>query len=338
MFFDEETPSKESPVTVINFLPKLGKDDLRKEIIAGLTATNKSISSKFFYDAAGSKLFEEITQLPEYYLTRTEKSILKKVALEIGSDLKDLDIIELGSGDCSKISILFNAMPLRCIESVRYMPVDVSHTAIEESVSILLNNFSGLEIQAVVADFTRQLKLIPAGAKRLFCFFGSTIGNLTRDQAMQFINNLSDLMKAGDMLLLGVDMVKRKDILENAYNDSKNVTADFNRNILNVVNGFLATDFKPDDFEHLAFYNEEYSRIEMHLKALTNLEISSPHLAENIFIEKGECIHTENSHKFTDEFIDEFAEASGLEIKNRFTDDNKWFSIIQFYKIKKDSR
>lgn len=338
MFLNEDAPSEESPITVINFLPKLGKDDLRKEIITGLTSTHRSISSKFFYDAVGSKLFEEITQLPEYYLTRTEKSILKRVARKIGNNLKDFDIIELGSGDCSKISLLFNAMPVKCVESIRYIPVDVSQAAIEESANILLNNFSGIEIQGVVADFTRQLKLIPAGSKRLFCFFGSTIGNLTRDQALQFISDLSEIMQSGDILLLGVDMVKSQDILENAYNDSRNVTAIFNRNILNVVNSLIATDFEPNDFEHVAFYNEEYSRIEMHLKASKNLEINSPYFSEKLIIKQGETIHTEDSHKFTDEFIDELALASGLKIENRFTDKNNWFSVVQFYKIGKDSR
>jgi L-histidine N-alpha-methyltransferase len=224
-------------------------------------------------------------------------------------------------------------MPVRCKESVRYIPVDVSQTTIEEAANVLLNDFSGLEILGVVADFTKQLRLIPAGTKRLFCFFGSTIGNFTKEQAVQFISNLSEIMQPSDMLLLGVDMVKSKDILERAYNDNRNVTAKFNRNILNVVNSIIDTNFEPDDFEHVAFYSKELSRIEMHLKALKDLKISSPHITDKIIIHKGETIHTENSYKFTDEIIDELASASGLKIKNRFTDKNKWFSVIQLFKI-----
>ncbi|MFW6129386.1 MAG: L-histidine N(alpha)-methyltransferase [Candidatus Aminicenantaceae bacterium] len=337
MILNKKAPSIKTPINVINFLPQIGNEILRKEIIAGLTSTQKSISSKFFYDSVGSKLFEEITQLEEYYLTRTEKTILKELAHKIGDELKDFDIIELGSGDCSKISILFDAMPLKCIESVRYIPVDVSQSAIKESAAILFNNFSGLEIQGVVADFTKQLNLLPRGEKRLFCFFGSTIGNLKKEQSIQFIDNLSGLMRSSDVLLIGFDMVKNKDILEKAYNDSKNVTAEFNRNILNVVNRFIDTNFNPQDFEHVAFYNQEHSRIEMHLRALKNLEISSPYIDHKIILKQGETIHTENSYKFSDEAINEFALSSGLEIKNRFTDKNKWFSVIQFSKIKKDS-
>jgi len=332
---DDGTQSLESEITVINYLPRIEKDDLRKEIITGLTADNKHISSKFFYDAIGSKLFEKITGLPEYYVTRTERAILKEVANEIGNELKDYDIVELGSGDCSKISILFDAMPVRCIESVRYIPVDFSKSAIEKSANILVDNFSGLEIRGLVADFTRQLKHIPSGAKRLFCFFGSTLGNFTQDRATKFLARLSEVMNSGDILLLGVDMVKNKDILEKAYNDSRQVTAEFNRNILNVVNKLVDTNFNTDDFEHVAFFNEKRSRIEMHLKASKDLKITSPHLSGSISIKQGETIHTENSHKFTDESINQLASDADLEIKNRFTDNNKWFSVIQLVKNEK---
>ncbi|MFW6124321.1 MAG: L-histidine N(alpha)-methyltransferase [Acidobacteriota bacterium] len=315
-----------------NFLPKIGKDSLGSEIIEGLTSDKKYISSKFFYDAVGSKLFEEITRLPEYYLTRIEKSILKRAAKNITNQMKDLDIIELGSGDDSKISILFNALPDEQIKSVNYIPVDVSQAAMEKSANILLKKFPSLKIHGVVADFTTQLKLIPARPKHIFCFFGSTIGNFTKEQAQQFMNNLSEVMLSGNSLLLGVDMVKNKEILEKAYNDSRNVTEAFNRNILNVVNSLIGTDFNPRDFEHLAFYSQEHSRIEMHLKAKKDLEISCPRLPNKIIIRKRESIHTENSYKYTNESINKLASTSGLKIKNRFTDKNNWFSVIQLYK------
>ncbi len=337
MILDQENSFKDSRVPVLNFLPKIGKDSLRREIIAGLTSHKKHISSKFFYDAVGSKLFEEITRLPEYYLTRTEKSILQEVAHNTASKMKDLDIIELGSGDYSKISILFKAMPSECIESVKYIPVDVSQSAIKKSANTLLNKFPALKIQGIVADFTRQLKLIPTRTKRLFCFFGSTIGNFSQEKATQFMNNLSEVMHSGSGLLLGVDMVKNREILERAYNDSRNVTQAFNRNILNVVNSLIGTDLKPQDFEHVAFYNQEHPRIEMHLKAKKDIEISCAYLPKKIIMRKGETIHTENSYKYTNHSINKLASASGLEIKNRFTDKNNWFSVIQLYKKEENS-
>lgn len=337
MILYKDAPSSDLPLTIINLLHKMGEGDLRQEIIVGLTSNNKYISSKFFYDEIGSKLFEEITQLPEYYPTRTEKSILKNLAQEIGDRLKNVDIIELGSGDCSKISILFSEMPPKSLESIRYIPVDVSQAAIEKSAEILIDNFPGLEIKGVVADFTKQLKLIPKSQKRVFCFFGSTIGNFTREQAERFISELNMIMQPGDVLFLGVDRIKNKEILERAYNDKKNVTARFNRNILNVVNSLMDTNFIQADFEHVAFFNREESRIEMHLKAKKDLEINSPYLEDKITIKKDETIHTENSYKFTDKYIRKLASVSGLKIKKIYTDKNKWFSIVEFCKNKKAS-
>jgi L-histidine N-alpha-methyltransferase len=301
-------------------------------ILGSLTSDHKHISSRYFYDEIGSKLFEEITFLPEYYLTRTEKNILKQACFQIAGKLKDGDIIELGSGGSSKISLLLESIPAESIGSVRYIPVDVSQAAIENSAKILIKNFPGLKIHGVVADFEKQLNRIPGGAKRLICFFGSTIGNLSRKESLKFMADLGGIMPSGGMLLLGVDRVKSRDVLEKAYNDSKDITAKFNRNILNVINNLVGTNFNPDMFDHIAFYNEDHSRIEMHLKAMERMEISSPHLSGKIKIRKGETIHTENSHKFTSKHIDDLARAGGLEIKNIFTDNNKWFSLIQFLK------
>jgi L-histidine N-alpha-methyltransferase len=242
--------------------------------------------------------------------------------------LKDIDIVELGSGDCSKISILLEAVPSRFLRSVRYIPVDVSQSVVEESAAILVSTFPGMSIHGVVADFMKQLDLIPKGLRRFFCFLGSTVGNLSKEDAIGFFRNLGKAMRTGDMLLLGTDMVKDKEILEKAYNDSAGVTAEFNLNILNVVNNIANTNFHPEAFEHMAFYNEELSRIEMHLKAIEDLEVVSPFIEENIIIRKGETIHTENSHKFTSERIEDFASAACLEIQHIFSDEKKWFSLI----------
>jgi L-histidine N-alpha-methyltransferase len=319
-------------ITISRFSHTESKDESIKTILDGLTSDHKNISSRYFYDEIGSKLFEEITFLPEYYLTRTEKNILKQACFQIAGKLKDGDIIELGSGGSSKISLLLESIPEAYRGSVRYIPVDVNQVAIENSAKILINKFPGLKIHGVVADFEKQLNRIPGGAKKLICFFGSTIGNLSRKESQKFMADLGRILQTGGMLLLGVDMVKSKDMLEKAYNDSQKITEKFNRNILNVINNLVGTNFEPALFDHIAFYNEDHSRIEMHLKAMESMEISSPHLKDKIIIRKGETIHTENSHKFTSKHIDDLARAGGLEIKKIFTDNNKWYSLIQFFK------
>lgn len=313
-------------------MPKTGDQELEKNILAGLTSSSKKISSVFFYDAKGSKLFEEITKLPEYYLTRTEVTLLKEAAPQIGDKLRNVDIVEFGSGDCTKISILLDTIPEEFIGTVCYVQVDVSIDAVEKSSNILLNKFPGIRIHGIVADFISQLDVIPKDTKKVFCFLGSTIGNFSMEKAMQFLVDLSEIMHSGDLLLLGFDMVKSKEVLEEAYNDSRHVTERFNKNILNVVNSHIDTDFDPDTFEHIAFYNERFSRIEMHLKAIKNLEISCPRLPITISIKKGKAIHTENSYKFTDENIKNLASGADLEIQNIFTDKNKWFSLVQLIK------
>jgi L-histidine N-alpha-methyltransferase len=328
MSFYEDVPSTDSSITLVDLRRDTERSGHRREIFSGLASASKHIPSKYFYDARGSVLFEEITRLPEYYLTRTEKSILPSVANEIRGLLEDVDIIELGSGDCSKISILLSAVPARRMPSIRYVPIDVSRSAIEESARTLPSRFYGLSIQGIVADFTTQLALVPRGRRRLFCFFGSTIGNFSRGEAVRFMGDLGGIMRPGDAMLLGVDMVKDKHILESAYNDRRGVTAEFNRNILRAVNDLTGTDFDPDRFEHLAFYDSGHSRIEMHLRAERDMEISSPHLDGGVRICAGETIHTENSRKFTEEAIDDLALASGLRIDNRYTDKNRWFSVV----------
>jgi L-histidine N-alpha-methyltransferase len=313
---------------VDNFLLKLGRDAVVQGIVDGLTSPKKHISCIYFYDAVGSKLFEQITRLPEYYLSRMEKRLLGEAALHVCNELKDIDIVEFGSGDCSKISILLEAVPSRFLRSVRYIPVDVSQSVVEESAAILVSTFPGMSIHGVVADFMKQLDVIPKGLKRFFCFLGSTVGNLSEEDAAGFFRLLGEAMRTGDLLLLGADMVKSRDVLEKAYNDSEGVTAAFNRNILNVVNNVANTNFRPEAFEHVAFYNDKLSRIEMYLRANEDVVVESPIIKEPIVIGKGESIHTENSHKFTHAYIEKFASAAGLEIQHIFSDEKKWFFLI----------
>jgi L-histidine N-alpha-methyltransferase len=319
-------------ITASNFLSQIEDGEIVKEIISGLQSEKKYISSRYFYNEKGSKLFEEITHLKEYYLTRTEVSILKQIAPEFSSRLNDLNIVELGSGDSRKISILLDAMSLSKREQVCYFPVDVSHSAIQESSSKLLGLFPEIKIHGIIADFISQFKLVPKVPNRLICFFGNTIGNMDIEQSSKFLLMLSKNMKPGDQLLIGFDMVKSKSIIEEAYNDREQITAAFNRNILDVVNDIIKTDFDLNSFRHNAFYNEMKSRIEMHLKAKDDLDIFSPLLNGKIRIKKGETIHTENSYKYTLNNIAGFAASSGLSIKNIFSDKDKWFSLVLFVK------
>ena len=319
-------------IKITNHLNDLGIDNIRKEIIQGLISKQKYISSKFFYDKKGSKLFEDITHLSEYYPTRTEKEILKRIAPELMKNLQNTDIVELGSGDCSKIRILLNSIPNENLESINYIPVDVSQSAIYESAQSLIELFPNLSINGLVADFINQLDIVPSDNKRMFCFLGSTIGNFTKDVANYFLKNLSDNMNSGDTFLLGVDLVKPIPILHDAYNDSQNVTANFNKNILNVINNIIESDFNINDFEHKAFFNEDKSRIEMHLIASKDLTVTIPFSRSNIIITKGENIHTENSYKYSLNQINKIKKTTGLTIQRTFTDSNSWFALVLFEK------
>lgn len=317
-------------IVISNLLALENKQDIINEIFDDLSEKQKKVSSRFFYDQAGSLLFEKITALPEYYPTRTEKSILKEVAPKIMQSHGELDIIELGSGDCSKISILLDAVNEGEMENIRYVPVDVSKSAILKSAKILARKYDDIHIHGMLTDFMKQLKVLPGKESKLICFLGSTLGNISRHQADKFLENLKSLMRTGDRLILGLDMVKDINILESAYNDKQGVTKDFNKNILHVINEIAETDFNTEEFKHLAFYDPRKARIEMHLKAVKDVTVSSPYFHKTIAISKGETIHTENSHKFTEHDINRFAKLTGMEIKNIFTDIQKWFSLVEF--------
>lgn len=319
-------------IRITNHLKNLGIENIRKEIITGLKSKQKSISSKFFYDKTGSKLFEDITQLPEYYPTRTEKQIIKTIAPKLMHNLRHTDIVELGSGDCSKISLLLNSIPKENLGTINYIPVDVSQSTLNESAHKLVEKFPGLFIKGLVADFINQLDLIPKTSKRMICFLGSTLGNFTETVTNKFLKDLGSSMNSGDTFLLGIDLVKPTDILFDAYNDSQGVTAEFNKNILNVINDLIESDINTDDFEHKAFFNQEKSRIEMHLIAKKNMVINNRFSASYINIKKGENIHTENSYKFTLAQINNFAKISGLTIKETYTDPDNWFALVLFKK------
>ncbi len=317
-------------ISITNLLQEIGPDEVKEEIIAGLTAQKKHISSKYFYNKAGSELFEQITALEEYYPTRTEMSILKRIAPGLMNAYKGFDIIELGSGDSSKISLLFHAASGDYPEQIHYLPLDISQTAILSSAEELVKTFSNINIDGYAVDFTSQFELVGRDRPALICFFGGTIGNFEWETSIELLQNISRQMKRGDILLLGTDLVKPEPLLHAAYNDARGITAAFNRNILNTVNEMIQSDFREDDFDHLAFFNEEKFRMEMHLVARRELELTSPFLSMPLVLQKGEAIHTENSHKYSARHIREMAAASGLDLIHTHTDDRGWFALSEF--------
>ena len=309
-----------------------GDKSAKNEILEGLMEHQKRIPSKFFYDGKGSGLFEEITMLPEYYPTRCEKEILTYLWDKLELNAGDLRIIELGSGDCSKIRLLLTCIPEDQLRNVFYYPVDISAVAIRDAITDLQESFPKLEVKGIAADFTSQLHMLPKGGARMFCFFGSTIGNLDSDEINMFMTGLGREMAKGDQLLLGLDMVKDISVLENAYNDKRGVTAMFNKNILNVTNELLESDFDPEMFDHKAFYNQKKQRIEMHLQARRDMSVSCNSNGSRIKLKEGETIHTENSHKFSPEQIEQLGEAGGLSVKAIYPDSKEWFGVVHFVK------
>ncbi len=327
----ENSDLSKSSIKLVNYLPNIGINTAKEEIIEGLKADPKYISSKFFYDEKGSRLFEEITTLDEYYPTRTEKAIISAIEKNLDIDFSQLNLIDLGSGDYSKIRLLFRRLSTKDFAGMKYFPVDISQSTLERAGEKLLNEFPALKIEGIVADFIHQLHLMPGDRKKLFCFFGSTIGNFQREEIKEFLRSLGEQMRLGDGLLLGLDMVKDIYILEKAYNDTRGITAAFNKNILHVVNNFIETDFRANDFDHLAFYNPAKKRIEMHLKTLKDIAVQKTD-KPFITLYAGETIHTENSHKFDQSDIELFARWAGLNVDKILSDDNQWFSLVYYTK------
>lgn len=315
-----------------NLTSKANINKLREEILNGLFSGKKYIPSKFFYDERGSILFEQITGLQEYYPTHTEFSILKRIMPKLMHNAKNLQVIELGSGNHSKISILLKAIPQQNRDTITYTPVDISEAAVLEASLELKEQFPKITIKGIVTDFMSHSLNLGHGIEKLICFLGSTIGNLNHNQATKLLKKIAYSMDRRDTLLLGLDMVKDEHIITKAYNDNQGITAEFNKNILNAINSIIETGFDTGDFEHLAMYNKEQSKIEMYLVAKRDIVIPTPFSTSPIHIKKEEKIHTENSHKFTIKDIHEFAKNCGFRVKNVFMDEKEYFSIVQFYK------
>ena len=303
-----------------------GGHSLAADVRAGLTRPFKELPPKYFYDARGSELFDRITSLPEYYPCRAEREILNRRAPEIVAETEACELVELGSGMASKTRALLYAMAgagtLR-----RYVPFDVDESVVERCARELVELYPGLSVHGVVGDFGHDLDHIPRGDCRLLAFLGGTIGNLYPEERKAFLRDLHDLMGPSDRLLIGTDLVKDRHVLEAAYNDREGVTAEFNRNVLRVVNQGLDADFDPDAFEHVAFFDEANSWIEMRLrsKGAQTVRIDGANL--EVTFEDGEELRTEISAKFTREAVERELAEAGLRLDGFHTDDGALFGL-----------
>lgn len=295
----------------------------QEQILIGLMAEKKTINPKYFYDHKGSQLFEKITQLDEYYPTRTEISILKKYANEISSCMDERAIIvEPGAGSCEKVQYL-----LEQVKPAAYVPQDVSRDFLSQSTKGLSEKFPWLQVSPIVSDFSQPIALpkqLEEFTKYVF-YPGSTIGNFDVDMAIKFLVNMRSLIGHSGGILLGVDLHKDSETLEAAYNDSLGVTAEFNLNVLDNINSLMDGSIDSGRFLHKAFYNTHERRIEMHLES--QMDQVYDLLNERIEIKKGETIHTENSYKYSLTDIEKLSRKAGLRIEKTWVDDNRLFSL-----------
>ena len=298
-------------------------DDIRR----GLTGHPRTLPPKYFYDAAGSELFERITELPEYYLTRTEESILRDVADDVIRRARPLDIVELGPGSCRKVRWLLDALP--SVAGARYVAVDVGRDALVQALTTLTDDYPTLHGHAVIGDFEHHLLELPRPVgRRLVLFLGSTIGNFDPPARRGWLAQVAQLLGPDGRLLLGLDLVKDLRVLEAAYDDTAGVTAEFNRNILRVVNRAVDGDFEPEAWQHLAFYNTAESRIQMHLLAGERQRVQLKALGLTLDFETGDDIWTENSYKFTRATVETMLAEAGLALEEWFTDAEQRFGLV----------
>jgi dimethylhistidine N-methyltransferase len=299
--------------------------EFRADVLRGLRAPQKYLPPKYFYDDFGSQLFERITELDEYYLTRTELAIMEQYAGEMAELLGPRCLlIEYGSGSSTKTRLLLD----RLCDPAGYMPVDIAHEQLQRSACAIAEDYPTLEVMPVCADLTQPFR-VPTPrrppARRAVYFPGSTIGNLTPDEAIALLRRTARLCGRGGALLLGADLRKDPRVIEAAYNDRRGITAAFNRNLLVRINRELGTDFDPEQFAHRAFYNLAEGRVEMHLVSLRDQSVRID--GAEFHFAAGETIHTENSYKYSVSGLQALARAGGFEPQRVWTDDDGLFSV-----------
>ncbi|MBD2891869.1 L-histidine N(alpha)-methyltransferase [Spirillospora sp. NPDC000708] len=297
---------------------------LRQDVREGLTGTPKTLPPKWFYDERGSALFEEITKLEEYYPTRREREILTARAPEIAAITGARTLLELGAGSGEKTRLLLGALD-RTLRA--YVPVDVSGDFLEEAAAGIAADHPGLTVRTVVADYEQHLHLLPAGERRLIAFLGGTIGNMPPADRVGFLGGLRATMDDGDFLLLGADLVKDPGRLVRAYDDAAGVTAEFNKNVLSVIDRELDADFDPDAFEHVAVWDGAEEWIEMRLRSTRDQDVRVGGLDLDVRFAAGEEMRTEISAKFRRERLASELESAGMELAEFWTDEAGDFSL-----------
>ena len=299
---------------------------LRSDVFLGLTQTPKKLPPKWFYDDRGSELFEQITRLPEYYPTEAERSILKTYAGEIAEASGADTLVELGSGAADKTRVLLDAMSAAG-NLTRFVPFDVSEGILRSSSADLLNEYPGITISGVVGDFENHLRHIPLVGTKLTALLGGTVGNFHPEARKVFIADIVAGMKPGDSFLLGTNLVKDIDRLELAYDDPAGITAEFNKNVLHVLNDRVGGNFVIPNFEHYAKFDTKNEWIDIRLKSLTDQDVHLEDLDLDIHFDEGEFLHTEISSKFRREGVAEEVAEAGLELTNWWTDERGDYAL-----------
>ena len=314
-------------------LPEAAQTPVGAEVYVGLTSRPKTLSPWLFYDAEGSRLFEDITELPEYYLTRTERGIFSRHADEIIAAADDggarpLTMIELGAGTAAKTSLLLEAVGRRQ-GKVDFLAIDVSESPLTVAKERIEREIPGVTVTRRVADYTTGVADLPAnGKRRMVLYIGSSLGNFEPAHALNLLRDVRARISPGDQLLLGVDRVKERSVLLRAYDDDARVTEAFNKNVLVRINRELGGNFNPRLFRHRARWNQEHSRIEMHLESLISQQVQIEALELDVKFARGETIHTENSYKFTRKGVESMLEQAGFALTRCWTDEREWFGVF----------
>ena len=317
----------EAAIRIDSHLGGAHERSLAEDVLDGLTRPFKELPPKHFYDARGAELFDRICELPEYYPTRAERAILKETAGELARLTKAVELVELGSGTAAKTRVLLDALHTAGTLA-RYIPVDVTESMVRDCAEELTNEYPGLRVHGVIGDFERHLGRVPAPiGPRIVAFLGGTIGNFPPGSRRRVLREISRLLGPEDHLLMGTDLVKDPEVLEAAYDDAQGVTADFNRNVLRVLNRELEADFDPEDFDHVALFDPEHEWIEMRLRARREHTTLVRALDLPVHFHAGEELRTEISAKFTPERLDGDLSSAGLELVRWFTDPDELFAL-----------
>ena len=316
------------PRTTISHLsqPQDFRAELESDIRVSLAAQTRFIPSKYHYDETGSALFEDITRLPEYYLTRAETRILRQCAAQIMELVVPDELVELGSGSSTKTRLLLEAMHV--IGGNRYVPIEISESALYQAAEALSGDYDWLHIEGYVGNYQNDLPLLHRRGRRLLTFLGSSLGNYTTQVRGEFLGQVGHTLRPGDALLLGVDLVKDEETMVRAYNDSAGVTARFNTNTLEMLNRELGADFDVDSFSHRPVWNAEKSGVESFLVAERDMTVSIPAVGMTIQLAKGERIFTEISCKFTRENVTQELNEVGLEVAQWYTDSEEMYGLL----------